>query len=196
MAGLLINAYPFRHISLDIENDVLEGSIANCLVRPYSYVVPALSKYIAWSLIYSVIFIPALIFVILYKGISAINIFYFIIATVTGKLIEFMLWYNIGLIALSVERIRGVIAAISALMIFMSGSLIPISFFPEWFSYITYFFPFRLYVYFPIDILLSERSIQYFLLNVAMGLLWFVIFIILSKFLWNRGIRKLQGNLS
>lgn len=194
--GLMTNAYPFRHIALDVEEDVVEGSIANCLVRPYSYIVPAFTKYISWSLIYSIVFIPAIIFVTFFKGITATQVLFFIIATVIGKIIEFMLWYNIGLVALSIERIRGVIITVGAVMTFMSGNMIPLSFFPKWFENITYIFPFRMYVYFPTDILLSERSIHYFLFNILIALLWFVLLILLSKILWKKGVSRLQGNIS
>ncbi len=194
--GLLTNAYPFRHIALDVEEDVVEGSIANCLVRPYSYIVPAFSKYTAWSLIYSIVFIPTIIFVTFFRGVTAVQVLYFIIATIIGKSIEFMLWYNIGLVALFIERIRGVIITVGAVMTFMSGNIIPLSFFPKWFENITYFFPFRMYVYFPTDILLSERSIHYFLFNIFIALLWLILLIILSKILWKRGIGRLQGNIS
>jgi ABC-2 type transport system permease protein len=78
----------------------------------------------------------------------------------------------------------------------MSGSLIPLSFFPKWLINITYFFPFRTFIYFPADILLSERSTQYFILNIVIGLFWLILLTIISKLLFNKGVTQLQGNLS
>jgi ABC-2 type transport system permease protein len=194
--SLLIHSYPSRHIALSVEQDVMEGTITNCLVRPYSYIIPAFSKYIAWALIYFIIFIPSLVFITFYKGITLAQILYFIVATIVGKFVEFMLWFDIGLIALFIERIKGVIISANAIMLFMSGSLIPLSFFPKWLINITYFFPFRTFIYFPADILLSERSTQYFILNIVIGLFWLILLTIISKLLFNKGVTQLQGNLS
>ncbi|WP_024468988.1 ABC-2 family transporter protein [Treponema pedis] len=193
---LLINAYPFRHIALQIEEDVINGTIANYLIRPCDYSVYMFSKYLAWNLIYLIIFIPALIFVYFYNRIAMVNIIYFVFAVLLTKFIEFMTWYNIGLISLFIEKIKGIIITISAFMLFLSGNLIPLIFFPKWLENITLFFPFRIYIYFPASILLNKYDADYFLYNILQSLLWGFCFIVLSKLLWNSGMKKLETNIS
>lgn len=196
ITGLLNYSYPSRHIALNVEEDIMEGTIANCLVRPYSYILPALSRYIAWALIYSVIFIAAIIFLAFFQKINIMQILYFIIASITGKLVEFMLWFDIGLLSFFIERIKGVIITVNALMLLVSGNLIPLSLFPKTLHNITYFFPFRTYIFFPADILISERSVQYIIFNLVLSIFWLIFLSVTAGFLFNKGVNKLQGNLS
>lgn len=196
IVGLLTNAYPFRHIALHIQDDVMEGSIANSLVRPYPYIVPAFCKYVAWSLLYSVVFIPTLVYIGVSRGVTFAQVLYFVVAVMIGKLIEFFLWFDIGLVALFMERISGIMTMMNAVMIFVSGSIIPLSFYPDWCERITYLFPFRFYVYFPTDLLLDEKEVPYVWVHFLIGIAWIMFLWFLSKKVWEKGIYKLRGNMS
>lgn len=196
LTSLLQYAYPFTHIANKIENDVIDGGVANYLVRPISHINPVLCQYIAWMCLYSIVFVPAIIFVYFFRGFALIQIGLFLLSAVIGLSIEFMLWYNVGLIAFFIERIRGVITTVIALRIFISGSLIPLSFFPKTIRNLTYLFPFRFYIYVPVNSLLGEVKPNEILLNLIIGVGWIIILILLSKLLWNKGTEKMQANLS
>ncbi len=67
---LLVYAFPFMHIATDIQKDVEQGIMANFLVRPVQYVVPVISRFVAWMVCYLVILVPAVLFTVIYREIS------------------------------------------------------------------------------------------------------------------------------
>lgn len=192
--GLIKSAYPFRHISVRIQSDVMDGSISNALVRPYPYILPELARYTAWTVVYSVVFIPAIIVVVWVRNVSVICALSFVFAFFIGNIIQFLVWYNVGLCALKIERIRGVLLAVSAIMAFTSGSLIPLNLLPKWMEQVTYFFPFRYYMYFPLQSMLGEVTVNEYITSILLSLVWCFLLWGLSVVQLQSGMKKLQVN--
>lgn len=193
-AILLSYAFPFVRIARDIQADVMSGRIVNVLVRPLNYIEPILSKYIAWLLCYSVVYIPVITLTVIFYPISYLYLLQFIVLVILGSIIEFFLWYNIGLLSLRVEKIRGIMIAVSAIRQFASGTLIPLSFFPEHLQKICKLLPFRLYIFTPIHTLLHGQTNQSFLEIVLLCLLWIFLFSVNSSYLWNKGMESIKIN--
>jgi ABC-type uncharacterized transport system permease subunit len=196
LTNLLVYAYPFTHIANDIEREVMEGGISNYLVRPINYINLILAKYVAWMSLYSAIFLPAVVFVYFFREISLVQIVLFLISAIVGMGVEFMFWYNVGLISFFIERIRGIMTTALALRMFVSGSLIPLSFFAEPIRKVTYLFPFRFYIYVPVNTLLGEKETAEIIVDFAAGFAWIIMLVLLSKFLWSKGIKKIESNMS
>ena len=93
------------------------------------------------------------------------------------------------------ERIRGVMSVINALMLIVSGTIIPLSLFPDLIQKITYLFPFRMYVYVPTQIILNVLSIKFVLINISIGVSWIIILSRLSSYLWRKGIHRVEANI-
>ncbi len=193
---LLGYAFPFVHIATDMQRDVGEGNIANFLVRPVHYVVPIISRFVAWMLCYSVIFVPAVVFTVIYRGVSLWNFTSFLIYLIIGTAIEFLIWYNLGLLALKMERIRGVLITFRAFKALVSGSLIPISLFPSALATVTEFLPMRFYIYTPVNALLEQEVMGKFAGNMFLALIWIVALTGLAVVQWNSGLKRLQANIS
>ena len=193
---LLGYAFPFVHIATDIQKDVEQGTIANFLVRPVQYVIPVISKYAAWMFCYSVIFVPAVLFAIIYRGILLQNFLLFLIFLILGMVIEFLIWYNLGLLALKFERIRGVLIAFRAFKSLVSGAIIPISLFPQVLRIVTELLPMKFYIYTPIIVLLEEEAMGRIAGNMFLALAWIIILTEIAILQWRCGLKKLQTNIS
>lgn len=196
VTGLLSLAYPFLSIAVDIEKDVLEGGIANCLVRPYHYIMPLLTKYISWMCIYSVVYIPTLILIYFCYKISFAQVLMFIIFSLLGMFIEFMFWFFIGLFSLFFEKVRGLIRIIAAFKIILSGGLIPLSLMPTIMQKISNFVPFKYYIYVPVNSLLTKLDLATFVSTLCIALLWLLSLSFLSFLTWKKGINQMQTNMS
>lgn len=196
MTGLLGLAYPFLHISMEIQKDVLEGGISNALVRPYPYIMPYLCKYLAWMCIYSLVYIPVLIIILIFRDISALNIIFFALESFVGMFVEFMTWFSIGLIALYIERIRGVVRIIAALKAIVSGSLIPLYIMPDGLEKFAALFPFKYYIYVPVNNLLNGIGISGNLYSLSIGIMWIFLLSIIASILWKQGKKRIQINVS
>lgn len=195
-AILLGYAFPFAHIARDIQNDMFEGTIFNYLVRPVAYVVPIITRYLAWMFCYAVVFIPSILFTVLFYRISFINIAYFFIFVLLGIIVEFLIWINAGFISMRIEQIRGVIMAIMVLKSFASGSLIPFSFLPDVVRKAIEYMPFKFYIYEPINVLLKGTDCFTAAKSIGFALIWIVLLIVIASLQWHRNMKSLQVNVS
>ena len=79
------------------------------------------------------------------------------------------------------------------LSFFLSGHMFPLDMLPEPWSTIVDFFPLRYLAYFPAAIFLGKIQGA----ELAMGLLvevgWILFFIVLTRFMWARGVRRYSG---
>ncbi|MEG0805763.1 MAG: ABC-2 family transporter protein [Lachnospiraceae bacterium] len=196
LVSLLGYAYPFVHIAKDIQEDIIEGGISNYLVRPLSYMSPMLSKYIAWMCLYAIVYIPALGFIFFFRGIEIGNILMFLVLAILGMGIEFLIWYNVGLLSFHLGKIGGTVTAIMALRTLISGALIPLSFFPDFLQNLSWFFPFQYYIYIPVNSLLNGVGSVSFLTITGIEVLWIVGLSLLGMFQWNLGLKKHQVSIS
>ena len=196
LTGLLSLSYPFLSIALDIQDDILEGGIANALVRPYIYVMPYFCKYIAWMCIYSVVYIPVVLYLLVFHNITLIQVLLFVVSSALGMLIEFLTWFAIGLLSFYFGRIRGAVRIIAAVKAIVSGSLIPLSLMPVSLQTLTKLFPFRFFTYIPVSNLLEAAKVSASLLSIASALLWIGALSALSCLLWYYEKRNLQASIS
>lgn len=196
VTGLLGLAYPFVHLSANVEEDILEGAIFNYLVRPYHYILPKLSKYMAAMTVYSIIFIPSILLIWLNKKTSLQSILLFVACWLVGTLVEFFIWYTIGLLAMSQERIRGFIRIMAAFKSIVSGSLIPLAFMPETMRKIFELMPFQCYIYAPANVLLQGYSLTEAGMVFLKSVLWLCVLIGLSQYLYARGLGTLKGSMT
>lgn len=193
---LLGYAFPFVHIATDIQEDVQQGMIMNYLVRPVHYVMPIIAKYVAWLLCYFVVLLPAFALTIYYYGISFHNFINFIIYLIMGIGIEFLIWFDLGLLSLKREKIRGIVITFHAFKSLVSGSLIPLSLFPQTLRTLTEILPMRFYIFTPINALLSEESTIILAKNMALSITWIAILAIVAVLEWNVGLKAIQTNIS
>lgn len=196
LTGLISLSYPFLRISLEIQGDIMEGGIANAMVRPYPYLMPYLCKYIAWMCIYSVVYLPVILYLLLFQKQSIIGVVFFVISSVLGMLVEFMTWFAIGLLALYFGTIRGAIRIIAAIKAIVSGSLIPLYLMPKLLQNFTAIFPFRFFVYVPVNNLLHQVSIQEQVASIGYALLWIAFLGMIAELLWICGKKRMQIGIS
>lgn len=194
ITALLTYAYPFRHIAADVQKEVMNGEIVNYLVRPMKHIEPMIAKYCAWMCVYAVVFLPVLLFVAVYRGITAGQLAAFLLLALMGMMIQFLAWYCVGLAALYMERIRGVLVLASTVEMLVSGSLIPLSYFGRNLEWLTYCFPFRYYLYVPVQALLQEQSGEWIYGNVCGQIFWILLLGIIAKGMWYFGSRCLRVN--
>lgn len=74
---------------------------------------------------------------------------------------------------------------------FFSGSFFPIDVLPVWMQKIIYFTPFPYLAYFPIKIWLEQINSTPEIIKVyAICLSWLVLFFVLAKIVWNKGLKQ------
>lgn len=186
-------------IADEISDNVTEGSVAMMLIKPIDYRMSLLFK--AFGNVMYRFFAPG-IFVwvgleiykaqVLKMGVtSAFNIICYIISCCFSVLIHLLFDFCFGMVAFITTYMFGMMMAKEALLGFLSGQLIPISFFPQAVQKVFEFLPFSSMIYTPVMIYLGKYSGSSLALVLAKQLFWIVILYELGTFLWKRITKRL-----
>jgi ABC-2 type transport system permease protein len=183
----------------DIGQEVKDGSIAMNLIKPISYQIRML--FISFgALIYQFVFVlvPVWIGLLLVRYFtvqelppSIGTILMYLISLMLGFIVSYLMNFCFGLLSFYVTNMWGLSHLKEAALLFFSGQLIPIAFFPIVMQRIMQFFPFSSLNYIPVMIYLRKLTGIELLKAFGMQVLWIVLLYLLSKWLWNRAINKL-----
>ncbi len=123
------------------------------------------------------------------------NLLRFAPALILAFLITFNLDYCVGLSAFYTESIWGISTAKEMLVLFLSGALIPLPFFPEWVRGVLDWLPFKAIYDTPLRILLSaDMPLKEYLSLLGAQALWALALRGLSAIAFSRASRVLTVN--
>ena len=163
-------------ISYEISREVKDGSIAINLVRPINY-----EKRMFFQGLGNVLYNFVIIFII---------VIYFI-SIILGIIINFYFSYIFGLISFKITNMWGLSQIMQAIINLLSGTLIPIAFFPKWAQVINNFLPFSSAIYTPSMIYLGKINGMDILFALGLQLFWAIILMIVGKKMWKCLIKSL-----
>lgn len=179
-----------------IGRKVITGEIASDLIRPIS-LVGYLSAEYAGSSTYRFFFnlIPvAGIGFFLFRiqfSFQFSTLFLFLISIINVSILYFLLTYCVGLLSFWYEKIGNLNILIDSSITLFSGSVIPLWFFPQFFSALIEFSPFPYLYFFPISLALGKLSIGDIYVGLFIQLFWIIAVYSLSKLIYKKGIKKL-----
>ena len=186
-------------ISDEIADGVMEGSVVMTLLKPIDYRISLIFKAFGEAMYH--FFAPAVFVWIgleVYKatvlglGVTSIrNILLYIVSTVMSFFIYVLFDFCFGMVAFITTYMFGMNMAKEAILSFLSGQLIPISFFPEILQRIFDFLPFSSMIYVPVMVYLGKYSGMELAFVLGRQLIWIVLLYALGTFLWSRITRRL-----
>lgn len=189
----------FVGISEYIREHVMEGSVVMNLIKPMDYRMSLISQ-AAGTMLYR--FFAPTVFVwigleiykvcVLGMGITPLlNILCYILSLFMSFLIYVLFDFCFGMIAFITTYMYGMQLIKDALISFLSGQLIPISFFPEAVGRLFEFLPFSSMVYTPVMIYLGKYSGAELAFVLGRQAVWVVLLYVTGSFLWRRITRRL-----
>ncbi|MFH1844988.1 MAG: ABC-2 family transporter protein [bacterium] len=115
----------------------------------------------------------------------------FLLAFLVNTQISFL----VGCLAFYLQNIIGVIRAKMVTMEFLTGVLIPFTFFPEWFQQVVTYLPFQAISYIPVTIFLGQRTGDDLTEALLLQAAWGVGLFILGRIFWDYSVKHvtLQG---
>ncbi len=190
--------FVFNDASADISYDVREGSIAMKLIHPINYRTEVLFR-ILGEVIYNILFVGVPIFIVVsltmyFSHGIIINIMCvagFLISCFLGFFMYFYFNFIFGLLAFFVTNVWGMNMLKGAIINFLSGLLVPISFFPTWAQKILSFMPFNSLIYTPVMIFLGKYKGTDLINALLIQLIWLIIFGVLGALLWKLAVKRL-----
>jgi ABC-2 type transport system permease protein len=180
----------------EIGGAVRSGQVATDLMKPIDYQLFALSNQLGQSTYYlffrglPIFAVMALFFPWKYPH-SWLALSLFFLSLFFATIIIFSFSFMIGLSAFWLLDISGIRQLVTGTGMFLSGFLIPISFFPDAFGRICEWLPFIGQSYVPVAIYLGKYTGLKMINMLARQIIWAVILLSLGRLFMSFSIRKL-----
>lgn len=182
-----------------VSDDVVKGTVAMNLIKPIDYRMSLITRAMG-QVVYRFLAPGVFIWIgleiykvkVLHMEVTSIvNILLFILSCVMSFFICVLFDFCFGMVAFFTTYIFGMLMAKEALMSFLTGQLIPLSFFPPIVQRIFDFLPFSSMVYTPVMIYLGKyngNELAFVLLRQAT---WVVLLYILGSLIWKQVTKRL-----
>ena len=176
---------------------MIEGKIAINLIKPVDPQLMYLSQTIGECCFRAVLFtlpVAGVVFLIYPVGLpsSLSSAGLFLLSTGLALLIFACINFIVGTFALQLQSIVGVIRAKYFVVEFLSGLLLPITFFPAGFQRILSYLPFPHVSYTPLQIYLGRLDGRAAWLALATQLLWVAILFMTGRLCWQFFTKRLS----
>lgn len=186
-------------LSRTVGKDVVKGNVAMNLIKPIDYRLSLISQALGTS-IYHLIIPCLFVWVILevYKVavlslpvVPAANIVLFLVSICFSFLIYVLFDFCFGMIAFFTTYIFGLQMAKNAVLSFLTGQLIPLSFFPDAVQRVFDFLPFSSMIYAPVMIYLGKYTGGELMFVLGRQVVWIVLLYLLGSLIWRQVTRRL-----
>lgn len=193
-AGLIENDATYL-----VGGEVRDGSIAMSLIKPINFKTRVLFQCFGGTAAFSLfaalplwIILSAVRYLTLKELPPSIPILLlYLLSCILAYFVLFFFNYCVGLLAFHFTNLWGISQIQGAVIEFFSGTLIPLVFFPHWLQSALKFVPFSSMNYTPIMIYLGKLKGYELINSLLVQVVWIVILAFLSKWMWNRSLKKL-----
>jgi ABC-2 type transport system permease protein len=188
-------SFTFNNILRDLKDMIHSGAIGTQLIKPYHVQSMMMFEAIGEAGFRLLMFtLPIMVVVVPIFGITAAPepILYlwtfvsFCLALVVHSQFNFIL----GCLAFSMKNIQGVIRAKMVSMDFLTGVVVPFTFFPETVQRVIEWLPFQAISYIPVTIYLGKRPGGELVSALLLQLGWAVFLFILGRVIWHRSVKR------
>ena len=186
-------------ISEWINEDVVEGNVAMNLIKPINYRTRLIFEAFGEMLFHffasaALIWVGVELYRVFGLGLSVTpvqNMLLFLLSAVMSFFIYVMFEFCFGMIAFFTTYIFGLQMVKAALLSFLTGQLIPLSFFPEVLQRVFDFLPFSSMVYAPVMIYLGKYSTGELLFVLGRQFVWILLLYLLGSLIWRKVTKRL-----
>ena len=185
-----------------INQDIKNGTIGNYVIKPISYrgrfVAMNLGAFLMMAAVFGIPLYSISMGVLIGIGFLPIasvweflaHIGLFLIASVIACLLNDAIAYIFGILCFYTTSAWGLNSLKTTVISFLSGTLLPLAFFPPVFKDIVSYMPFAGMSQNPILILMMKYDYLQSLKVISIALVWLVILELIAKLLFNHAIKK------
>ncbi len=196
---LLFASIGISHIEEDIAyRDIKKGDLYGYLLKPYPYILKKFQEEVVWRLL-SAVWAVVVLSVLIVGGLTLSVSFHPLIWILTalslllGLVCSFFMKVCLGLLSIWLTNLSGVMNVYGILEIILAGFVIPLSLFPEQIKSFVLLSPFAASVYYPLQLFTTLQSPKEIAWIFLFQLAWTVVFFLLSRFIFHKGIRYYTG---
>jgi len=179
-----------------IGDQIRHGELNGNLLKPINYLFEKFFSSLGQISFRIIIYIIIALFVYL-LGFdifsSAPAFIYFILSFILAIIINFLIYYIIGVSVFYFGYIVGFNFIMMGIISFFSGNLIPLDILPSWLYGFARYLPFQYIDFIPISIATGRLPIENISRILFIGLIWAVILYIFSFFIYKIGVKKYEA---
>ena len=183
-----------------IARQIRDGEVKKFLIQPIDMVGFLLLSRVAHKLAYySVAILPFALVFFVCRGFFATGwpdpgaLAAFCISLILGFLLGFFLEVCIGLIGFWFLEVSSLLFVYMLFSFFLSGHMFPLDMLPSPWNELVDLMPLKYLAYFPAAVFLGKVNPDNLWSQIGLETAWLVFFMLLSRFLWNRGVRRYSG---
>ncbi len=180
----------------EFEREVLEGRLSLRLLQPIDPVWHHVAQHLAQKITrLPLIAVFCGLFIVLYPDAAWIpalsDICLGIIAIAIAFMLRFVIQYTFAMLAFWTERASAVQQFWYLFYIFLSGAIAPLEVFPDQVRQIIEWTPFPYMMHFPAMLLMGLPVNFGKSISIMIG--WTILFILLNRWLWRKGLKQYSG---
>jgi len=195
--SMIVGFFTWCDVDKWISQDVRHGRIISAFVAPMSILSQNLAFEVGINALAIILeMIPVFLIGFVLFGLHAAPLFNFImffVSVALAFLLAFFISFNVGLSSFWLKKIDGLRRIRRTLIYFLSGGLIPLSFFPGWVQDVSHFLPFEYIRSVPIKIYLADYSALAILGQIGIQVAWIVLLYLLSIAIYKRAFKQFTG---
>jgi ABC-2 type transport system permease protein len=179
-----------------IATDIKDGAISQFLLKPIDYMAYRICLFFSGRLIFTAIScIPVGIFIFCMRKYfvapaSGTALGLFAVSLLLTALLQFCMSYTMALLAFWVLEVSTFIFIVFAFEYVAGGHLFPLNILPPGIAAVLNYTPFPYLLFFPVSVYLGNVRGDALWHGLLIQVAWVIIFYLLARFTWNRGIRK------
>ncbi|MEP7166778.1 MAG: ABC-2 family transporter protein [Candidatus Woesebacteria bacterium] len=178
--------------------DIYKGELSKYLLKPIPYIVLKFYGEIVWRLMegfWSILIIAGLFLfgVRLHISTSPQILFLTFVSSVIGLALSYIGTVILGLSAIWLTSTKGLFELYEMSLLLFAGYLMPLSQFSPNFRLIAEYLPFASMVYIPVTIVSGKLSVGESVQWMGIQAIWLLIFYLLYRMLWKRGVKVFTG---
>jgi ABC-2 type transport system permease protein len=195
--GWIARSFYFNNIDRDLAAQVSEGRLANDLIKPVNLQIMYISQAAGESLFRMIMFTaPTALVILLVFPVSPpagfVQGLLFVVSLVFSFLVFALINFIIGLFAIRLKSILGLIRAKQLVIELLSGLLIPLTFFPTSFQRVFNYLPFKQITYTPLTLYLGKVTGVAAAEALSVQILWVVILAVVGHLFWRWNESKIS----
>jgi len=192
----VLSAFLQMNVDSEIGNRIRKGSIATDLLKPVNLQISTFLESLGGSLVGLILVtIPAYVILLGLELIcppyDLLSFSCFIMSVVLAYALLFSVSYIFGLLAFWTKTGWGLSDVKDALLLFFSGSFLPVELYPRWLRTIAEALPFRSIADTPIRLYMGGVEPKVVLELLLQQLVWTIFLLGLGKLLWSAAMRRL-----
>lgn len=175
------------------------GDIANELIRPYNFTLRILFECMANSVAYLLlstiwVFGAAILILKVKIEVTPFFVFMFFVSGFLGYLIRYFIELCFSYLSFWIVNVGGIRILFLFLISLLSGSVVPLWYFPSTIRFLADILPLKYIYYVPNLMLTNVQSVSEVLQYIGVQIIWLVLLVILSQVVWKRGNHKVIIN--